>query len=96
LTIIDTALMYTNSSVALEVSPNNVCVLITVPDDGRGVGDDARARAFDAFYKAPGSGSGFGLGLAIAKRISDASSADVTLEDDPRGGTLARVRWPAR
>ena len=96
LNLIDNAVKYTNSYVAVDVSRDNGAIEITVADDGPGVDAQARTRAFDAFYKGPGAGPGFGLGLAIAKRISDASAAAVTLEDDEAGGTLARVRWPAR
>jgi signal transduction histidine kinase len=95
LNLIDNAVKYTRSYVGVDVSRNNGAVEITVTDDGPGVDSQARARAFDAFYKGPGAGPGFGLGLAIAKRISEASNADVTLEDDAGGGLLARVRWPA-
>jgi len=95
LNLIDNAVKYTTSYVVVDVSRANGSIEITVADDGPGVGAEARSRAFDAFYKGPATGPGFGLGLAIAKRISDASSAAVTLEDGEGGGTLARVRWPA-
>lgn len=95
LNLIDNAVKYTRSAVAVDVLQQNGSVEISVADDGPGMAADARERAFDAFYKGPASGPGFGLGLAIAKRISDASGAEVTLDGEPHGGTVARVRWPA-
>src|SRR5205807_8110281 len=79
LNLIDNAVKYTRTRVAVDVLQQNGTVEITVADDGPGMDSEARNRAFDAFYKGSGTGPGFGLGLAIAKRITDASSAAVTL-----------------
>jgi signal transduction histidine kinase len=95
LNLIDNAVKYSHKHVAVDISASNGSVEIAVSDDGPGMDHVARVRAFDAFYRGPGTDRGFGLGLAIAKRICDASHAGVTLEDRAEGGTLARVRWPA-
>lgn len=66
---------------------------VTVEDDGPGMDDEDRARAFDRFWRAstarPGAGSG--LGLPIARQLARASGGDLVLEGRDHGGLRARV-----
>lgn len=63
-----------------------------VSDQGPGMSDDARQRAFDRFWSATsGRHDGFGLGLAIVKRLTTASGGDVELRAAPGGGLDAVV-----
>jgi signal transduction histidine kinase len=69
-------------------------VSIEVTDSGPGVTNEQRARAFDRFYRGAGrSGEGFGLGLPIARQVARALGGDVDLRPNPRGGTIARLRF---
>ncbi len=73
-------------------------VEVSVTDEGPGLSPEQRARAFDRFWRAPGSatGSGFGLGLAIARRLAETSGGSVELDSARDGrGLQARVRLPA-
>lgn len=65
---------------------------LTVRDHGPGIPAEGRARLFLPFERGPqGLTPGQGLGLSLARRYARAHGGDVTLEDAPGGGTLARV-----
>jgi signal transduction histidine kinase len=83
---------------ALDASPRGGRVTITttatelrVRDEGPGLREDERARAFDRFWRA-GPGAGSGLGLAVAKRLVEADGGEIALEPAAGGGLEAVVR----
>jgi signal transduction histidine kinase len=64
--------------------------VVHVDDDGPGIGEEEKARAFDPFYRADRARSvetgGVGLGLSIAKAIVETHRGTITLLDlEPRG-----------
>jgi signal transduction histidine kinase len=78
-------------------------VEIYVEDEGPGLPDDIRGRAFDRFVRgggdvsrtfAGGSG-GSGLGLAIVNAVATSHGGYVAYEDRPAGGARFVVRIPA-
>jgi signal transduction histidine kinase len=72
---------------------------LTVADDGPGIPADQLERVFDPFVRLEESRSretgGSGLGLSIARNIARAHGGDVSLENRPQGGTVARLILPA-
>ena len=74
---------------------------VHVVDEGPGMDAERRARAFDRFWRPPGSApaasgaGGFGLGLAIARRLVETDGGQLDLLDGPAGGVDARVRLRA-
>ncbi|MGZ4119147.1 MAG: ATP-binding protein [Actinomycetota bacterium] len=71
-------------------------VEIHIVDEGPGMSDEDRARAFDRFWrKEPGKGGGSGLGLAIARQLAVISGGDIELIKAATGGIDAIVRIPA-
>lgn len=67
---------------------------IRITDEGPGMSDAERERAFEPFWRGRDArpGSGFGLGLAIARRLAEAGGGTVTLGPGPGGrGTTAVV-----
>lgn len=78
-------------------------VAIEVTDTGIGMGPEAQARAFEAFYSqwSTPSGShrdaptGAGLGLAVVKSIVNEHGGELALESAPGKGTRVTVRLPA-
>jgi signal transduction histidine kinase len=61
-------------------------------DEGVGMNDAERARAFDRFWQGPGRrGGNSGLGLAIVRQLARRNDIDVRLEPAPGGGLDAVV-----
>jgi signal transduction histidine kinase len=87
---------------ALEASPGGTTVRLTtrrtgngvelhVVDQGRGMAEADRERAFDRFWRGGRGGSGSGLGLAIVKRLVEADGGAVELREAEGGGVDAVV-----
>jgi signal transduction histidine kinase len=53
---------------------------VVVADDGPGIPDDIRARAFVPYVRGATAGPGAGLGLAISRGIVDAHGGRIWLE----------------
>ncbi|MEU9666004.1 HAMP domain-containing sensor histidine kinase [Streptomyces bobili] len=89
---------------ALEVSPDGGTitvrtearggtVLLEVLDEGPGMSDAEKSRAFDRFWRGQGltGRSGSGLGLAVVKQLLTDDGGTVTLADAPGGGLCVRI-----
>ncbi|MEK7411305.1 MAG: sensor histidine kinase, partial [Actinomycetota bacterium] len=93
---------------ALEVSPvgstvrvtadvGNDSIEIVVRDEGPGLSDAQRLRAFDRFWRGDEQSNrnfGSGLGLAIVLQLANASNFYVELRKSPQGGIDAVVGVP--
>lgn len=97
--LVDNAIRYTPSGGRVEVSVATRVegVTLTVTDNGPGIPELERARVFERFYRAPGSGGqGCGLGLSIAQRIAELHGASIELAAPVTGsGLRVTVRFPA-
>jgi signal transduction histidine kinase len=82
--------------VALEVSAAGGYAVLTITDDGPGIPAAERARAFERFYRIPGSASGgSGLGLSIVGRVVELLRGDIRLAEPACGsGLIVTVRLP--
>jgi len=83
---------------ALAVSPRGSTVLISgrrgelhVIDQGPGLSEEQRGRAFDRFWRGEKSGTGSGLGLAIVKRLVEIDGGRVELRAAEGGGLDAVI-----
>ncbi|GAA1983898.1 sensor histidine kinase [Kitasatospora viridis] len=74
-------------------APEQDAVLLSVADNGPGMDQEARDRAFRRFDT--GSPGGTGLGLAIVHRLVTAGGGQVALEPTPGGGLTVRLQLPA-
>ncbi|CAM5358843.1 Adaptive-response sensory-kinase SasA [Streptomyces alboniger] len=93
---------------ALEVSPDGGTitvrarsqgdeVVLSVLDEGPGMSDAEKLRAFDRFWRGQGltGRSGSGLGLAVVKQLLTDDGGTVTLRDAPGGGLCVEIRLRA-
>ncbi|MFF5358404.1 ATP-binding protein [Streptomyces scabiei] len=84
---------------ALEVSPDGAAITVSVEtrgdevvlsvlDEGPGMSDAEKSRAFDRFWRGQGltGRSGSGLGLAVVKQLVTDDNGTVALKDAPGGG----------
>jgi hypothetical protein len=70
-------------------------VHLEVSDNGAGMNEDVRQRAFEPFYTTKPKGQGTGLGLAIVHGIVTTAGGSVTIESAPGRGTIFRIVLPA-
>ncbi|WLW53309.1 sensor histidine kinase [Streptomyces sp. YU58] len=93
---------------ALEVSPDGGTitvraqgrgdeVVLSVLDEGPGMSDAEKSRAFDRFWRGQGltGRAGSGLGLAVVKQLVTDDGGAVTLRDAPGGGLCVEIRLRA-
>ena len=91
---------------AIEVSPAGTViqlsarttagsVTITVTDEGPGLSESQRARAFDRFWRSADGHRGAGLGLAIVRQFVEADGGSVGLEAASTGGLAVVIRLGA-
>jgi len=64
-------------------------VVISVSDDGSGIGADVLPKIFEPHFSTRTSGSG--LGLAITRRMVESWGGEVTIESAAKQGTIVRV-----
>jgi two-component system sensor histidine kinase TctE len=94
--LLDNAIRYTQAggAVTLRVLPHEQSIVIEVEDNGPGIPEAGRMRAFERFYRG-GESEGSGLGLAIAYEISNSHGGSIELLSGGDGdGLLVRVRLP--
>lgn len=65
---------------------------VTVRDNGTGMAEEIRSRAFEPLFTTRREGTG--LGLTIARRIAAAHGGEIDIESEPGRGTAVRVRFP--
>jgi signal transduction histidine kinase len=72
---------------------------IVIRDEGMGLSDEARARAFERFYRSPEARQrvpdGSGIGLFTARRLIELMGGTVSIDADGGRGTTVRIVLPA-
>jgi signal transduction histidine kinase len=87
LNLLDNAIKFTpgGGQVTLAVTQRGDEIEVSVQDTGRGMNDEERERAFEAYYR--GEGGGAGLGLTIARAIVEAHGGRMGIESSLGQGT---------
>jgi two-component system, OmpR family, sensor histidine kinase QseC len=90
--LVDNALRYGASQVAVDATATATGLQIAVRDDGPGVSDADRARLTERFFRVLGTGqTGSGLGLSIVARIAALHGASLRFEPGMAGRGLGVV-----
>jgi signal transduction histidine kinase len=79
-------------AVTVSVASTPDSTTLTVADDGPGMTEQERSRAFLRFVT--GNVSGTGLGLAIVHRLVTSNGGTIQLADTPGGGLTVVLRFP--
>jgi signal transduction histidine kinase len=78
--------------VTVTVSGTETVTKVVVADDGPGMSEEERSRAFLRFFTA--SQNGTGLGLAIVHRLVTSNGGTARLSDTPGGGLTVTLEFP--
>ncbi|MFD7281337.1 sensor histidine kinase [Streptomyces sp. NPDC059862] len=75
-------------TITIQVASRSGQVVLTVLDEGPGMSDVEKTRAFDRFWRGQGltGRTGSGLGLAVVRQLVTDDGGTVTLGDAPGGG----------
>jgi PAS domain S-box-containing protein len=97
--LMNNALAHTCSGeIWLRVRKEKGQVCIEVEDTGDGIAEDKLSRIFQPFYRADDARTitvgGIGLGLTIVKLIVEAHHGSITVESQPKRGSLFRIHIP--
>ena len=96
--LLDNAIRYGREGgmVEVELSTDGDSLLLSVADDGPGIGVEERERVFERFYRGVGDDTfGSGLGLAIVRQAAKRLKATVEIADGLHGrGCRFLVRIP--
>ncbi len=80
--------------VAVSVALDDDRVKMSVKDNGCGMRETDRLRAFEPFFTTRAAGEGAGLGLAIAASIVQAHGGELAIVSEPGRGTEVVARLP--
>ncbi|MFF8394318.1 sensor histidine kinase [Streptomyces sp. NPDC016172] len=80
-------------TITVRVEPRGDVVGVSVLDEGPGMSDTEKSRAFDRFWRGQGltGKSGSGLGLAVVKQLATDDGGTVALTDAPDGGLCVTI-----
>jgi PAS domain S-box-containing protein len=75
-------------------SPDGQSIELSVADNGCGMSEEVRARAFDMFFTTKTRQVGSGLGLALVQRVAREAGGSVAIDSGPGEGTAIRLALP--
>ncbi|MFJ3622339.1 sensor histidine kinase [Streptomyces iakyrus] len=80
-------------TITVRVEPRGDVVGVSVLDEGPGMSDAEKSRAFDRFWRGQGltGKSGSGLGLAVVRQLATDDGGTVALTDAPGGGLCVTI-----
>ena len=100
LILLENAARYGGEAVTLRVDTSVGGYRVAVEDNGPGMSEEERARAFQRYFRGSNAAShyseGVGLGLPVAKSIIDAHGGAITIEERDGGGLVVAFTLPAR
>ncbi|TIC80400.1 HAMP domain-containing histidine kinase [Nocardioides sp. GY 10113] len=93
--VVENAVRHGEGTVRVRVASSECATRaeVVVTDEGEGIPEPLRARAFTKFWTSA-TGGGSGLGLYIVNGLVRAHGGDVVIDDAPGGGAEVRLTWP--
>jgi two-component system sensor histidine kinase CreC len=80
--------------IKLSASVAENTVILSVRDNGPGIAEFAKERAFEHFFSMRNSGKSSGLGLVFVKEVAQLHSGTVSIGNQEDGGALASIILP--
>jgi signal transduction histidine kinase len=93
--LLDNACKFARTRVALDAVAAERRIVITVDDDGPGLGAEMRETVLKRGVRADEAAPGSGLGLAIVRDLAALYGGSITLGASPAGGLRARLELDA-
>ncbi len=93
--LLDNALKWSESQIAVRGIQNGETVVLTVEDDGPGIPQSEYDAVLAHGTRLDPSQSGAGLGLGIAQRMAQAHGCELLLDQSTLGGLKVCLIWPA-
>ncbi len=81
-----------NGIIEIKTEPSDDKITILVSDNGRGMDNETKQRAFKPFFTTKTMGTG--LGLAIVDKLIKSISGTIELESEPHKGSTFRITIP--
>lgn len=84
--------------VTVTLAEDNATIAVTIADDGKGMDEATRRRAFDPFYTEPGKHDKrkVGLGLPILRQMCEDCGGALSLESEKGVGTTLKYHFDAK
>jgi len=83
-----------NGKITVSVFQNNKTTDLIVEDNGIGMNEEEREKAFNLYFSTKNHGTG--LGLAITRRIIDQHNGEIIIQSRESKGTVITIRIPNR
>lgn len=100
LNLLENAIKYSEDerSITIKVSENPADALISIADKGIGIRDSEKAKIFEKFYRInsglTNNKKGTGIGLSIVQMSVSLHKGNITVEDNPGGGSVFIISLP--
>jgi signal transduction histidine kinase len=95
--LLNNALRFARTRVAVDVAHDQDRVIVTVRDDGPGFSEESKRRAFHRFFRGSEEGrtaDGAGLGLALVLRVAQLHRGSVEIVPGIEGGAGVALDLP--
>lgn len=81
--------------IGAELIQGGTRIKLEVADNGRGMSEDIKRRAFDMFFTTKPRGLGTGLGLALVRKVANQAGGSVEIESSVGQGTTVSIILPS-
>ncbi len=78
----------------IDLAGDGATVRLAVTDNGTGMSEEVKRRAFDMFFTTKPRGLGTGLGLALVKKVVEQAGGAVNIESELGKGTTVALTFP--
>ena len=80
--------------ICVETRHDDGAFLVQVRDNGHGMDEGTRARAFDEGFTTKAADRGLGLGLFLCKALVEGDGGSIAIDSSPGTGTTVSIRLP--